>query len=142
MGGRAAEEVAMKSRTGGASNDIEQATRLARHMICDLGMSEQLGPVAWGERQEEVFLGRQYQNRTQTYSEHTAQRIDDEVRSIVSRGYDLARALLTSNLHVLHAIAQTLVERESLDGDEFKRLVEENQPVPLDDASLQWLAAC
>ena len=70
------------------------------------------------------------------------ERIDDEVRSIVSRGYDLARALLTSNLHVLHAIAQTLVERESLDGDEFKRLVEENQPVPLDDASLQWLAAC
>ena len=142
MGGRAAEEVAMKSRTGGASNDIEQATRLARHMVCDLGMSEQLGPVAWGERQEEVFLGRQYQNRTQTYSEHTAQRIDDEVRSIVSRGYDLARALLTANLHVLHAIAQTLVERESLDGDEFKRLVEEHQPVPLDDASLQWLGAC
>ncbi len=140
MGGRAAEEVAMNSVTGGASNDIERATRIARHMVCDLGMSEELGPIAWGERQEEVFLGRQYGNKVQTYSEQTAQRIDNEVKGIVTRGYDLARMLLAANVHVLHKIAQTLIEKESLDGDEFKLLVEQAGPV-VPENSLQFMGA-
>jgi cell division protease FtsH len=141
MGGRAAEEVAMNTVTGGAANDIEHATRLARHMVCDLGMSEDLGPLTWGERQEEVFLGRQFGNRVQTYSEQTARRIDTEVRAIVTRAYDLARGILTANIHVLHQIAQTLIERESLDAEEFKKLVDQAGPIAPDTPTLQWMGA-
>jgi cell division protease FtsH len=141
MGGRAAEEVAMSTITGGAANDIERATRLARHMVCDLGMSADLGPVTWGDSQQEVFIGRQMGTRVQTYSEQTAHTIDVEVRGIVTRAYELAKGILTNNLHVLHQIAQTLIERESLDGDEFKRLVESAGPVAPGEPQLQWVGA-
>ncbi|MBA2320790.1 MAG: ATP-dependent metallopeptidase FtsH/Yme1/Tma family protein [Deltaproteobacteria bacterium] len=141
MGGRAAEEVAMRTITGGAANDIERATRLARHMVCDLGMSENLGPVTWGDNQQEVFIGRQMGTRVQTYSENTAHTIDVEVRGIVTRAYELAKAILTNNIHVLHQIAQTLIERESLDGDEFKRLVEQAGPIAPGEPALQWVGA-
>jgi cell division protease FtsH len=141
MGGRAAEEIAMRTITGGAANDIERATRLARHMVCDLGMSEDLGPVTWGDSQQEVFIGRQMGTRVQTYSEHTANRIDVEVRGIVTRAYELAKGILTTNVHVLHQIAQTLIERESLDGEEFKKLVEQAGPVAPGEPQLQWVGA-
>lgn len=127
MGGRAAEEVALNSMTGGASNDIERATRMARYMVCELGMSDELGPVAWGERQEEPFLGRA--SRVQTYSEQTALRIDHEVREIVTRGYNAAKHILARNMHVLHDVAAALVERETLDREEFVRLVAAAEPV-------------
>jgi len=136
MGGRAGEEVAMNSCTGGAANDIERATKLARHMVCDLGMSEDLGPVAWGESQDEVFLGRQM-SRIQSYSEQTAQRIDTEVRTIITRAYDAARGILTTNSHVLHEVAGQLMERESLDADEFAEIVESAGPVP--PAGMTWM---
>ncbi len=129
MGGRAGEEVAMEEVTGGAQQDIQQATRLARHMVCDLGMSDELGPIAWGESQGEVFLGRQI-TRQKNYSELTAQRIDKEVLGMVQRAYDAAVNILTDNVHVLHQVAEALLDRESLDADEFAQLVEEAGPVP------------
>jgi cell division protease FtsH len=128
MGGRAAEEVALGSVTGGAKNDIERATKMARHMVCDLGMSEELGPVSWGDGNDELFLGRQMA-KVQAYSEFTAQRIDSEVKGIVTRAYDLANQILTENIHVLHRVAQTLIERETIDRDEFVGLVEEAGPI-------------
>ena len=131
MGGRAAEEIVFNAITGGARSDIQQATQIARHMVCDLGMSDELGPVAWEGGENEVFLGRQM-SRVKNYSEHTAKRIDEEVRRILSRAYENAKNILNANIHILHKVAQTLIEQESLDGDEFKKLVDEANPVPPD----------
>ncbi len=124
MGGRAAEEIALNTVTGGASNDIERATRLARHMVCELGMSDELGPVTWGESNGEVFLGRQM-NRVQTFSEATARRIDEEVKGILTRAHESAKLVLETNIDLLHLVAQALIEHESLDHDEFKKLVDQ-----------------
>ena len=123
MGGRAAEEVALQSVTGGASNDIAQATRMARQMICELGMSDALGPVSWGGRDNEPFLGRSW-GQTASHSDQTSKNIDDEVKQLLERSYDAARRILTHNIHVLHKIAQSLIEHESLDQEEFAALVD------------------
>ncbi len=128
MGGRAAEELVFDAITGGARSDIQQATRIARHMVCDLGMSDELGPVAWNGSEGEVFLGRQM-SRVKEYSEHTARRIDNEVRAILTRAYDTARHILESNVHILHAVAGTLIEQETLDADEFAKMVDALEPV-------------
>jgi cell division protease FtsH len=136
MGGRAAEEVAMNLITGGAANDIKHATSLARHMICDLGMSDALGPVSWGNSNDEVFLGRQLAQPA-AYSEQTARNIDLEVKNVLTRGYDAARHILTLNVHVLHTVAQALIERESLEAEEFSRIVDEAGPVLPDN--LGWM---
>ena len=136
MAGRAAEEVAMKEITGGAANDLQHATRLARTMVCELGMSEALGPVSWGEGGGEVFLGRQMATQ-KGYSELTAQHIDDEVKSILSRGYEAARGILVENLHVLEAVAQYLIENESIDAEEFASLVADSEPVT--PGGLAWM---
>jgi len=129
MGGRAAEEVALATMTGGASNDLMNATRMARHMVCNLGMSDALGPVNWDDSDGEPFLGRQF-GRTTNYSEDTARRIDEEVRRILDGAYALARRILTENRHVLDAVADRLLERESLDHAEFAMLVASAGPVP------------
>ncbi len=139
LGGRAAEEIGMNSVTGGAANDIQQATRLARHMVCDLGMSEEMGPVNWGDNQQSMFLG-QSMSRPQTYSEQTARSIDAEVKTILSRGYDAAKRILNTNVHVLHSVATTLIEQESLDGEEFAALVEEAGPVAPSDMGWMGIA--
>ncbi|NCG19798.1 MAG: ATP-dependent zinc metalloprotease FtsH, partial [Rhodobacterales bacterium] len=136
LGGRAAEEVAMKSLTGGAYSDIKTATAIARRMVCDLGMSEELGPVSWGEGNADPFLGRQM-TRMQSYSEHTARLIDDEVRSILTRANEAAKAILQNNIHVLHAVADALLEQESLDGEEFAALVDAAGPVH--PTGMQWM---
>jgi len=136
MGGRAAEQITMNSVTGGASQDLRQATKLARHMICDLGMSETLGPVSWNEGGGEVFLGRQM-SQTHSYSERTAQTIDEEVRNLCSRAYSTALNILQENIHVLHLVAQRLMEIETLDADEFSEIVETAGPVP--PANLSWM---
>ncbi len=138
MGGRAAEEVALNAVTSGASNDIERATQLARSMVCELGMSAELGPVNYGEGGQEVFLGRQM-GRMKNYSEQTARHIDTEVRRILTTAYDSAVEILTSNVHVLHRVAQALMEQETLDHDEFARLVDEAGPVPPNN--LAWMGA-
>jgi cell division protease FtsH len=116
MGGRVAEELTQDDITTGAGNDIERATEMARRMVCEWGMSE-LGPLAYGTKDEPVFLGRDFAQRAD-YSEDTANRIDHEVTRIVQTGYEQARAILTQNRAVLDKVARDLLERETLDGEE------------------------
>jgi cell division protease FtsH len=123
MGGRVAEELTQKDVTTGAGNDIERATAMARRMVCEWGMSD-LGPLSFGDGDEPVFLGRDYAQRT-NYSDETARRIDEEVRRLVQSGYETAREILHRQRAVLDRIAADLLERESLDGDEVYRIIEE-----------------
>ena len=129
MGGRAAEEIVFNELTTGAFQDIKMATRIAHALVCEYGMSEALGPVAWGERQEEVFLGRDFSRRQADYSEETARRIDGEVRRLLQEAYESAHTILVQNLHILHRLAQVLLEKETLDGIEFERIVAALNPV-------------
>jgi len=129
MGGRVAEELVQGELTTGAGNDIERATLLARKMVCEWGMSERLGPVTFGQKQEAIFLGRDLA-RHPDYSEATARDIDQEVRDIVTGCYERAKDLLVSHLNVLHRVARTLLEKEVIDGAEIKRIVEELVPSP------------
>jgi cell division protease FtsH len=125
MGGRVAEEVIFgyDKVSSGASSDISYATDLARSMATQWGMSDKLGPLKYTENQEEVFLGHSV-SKTQNISEQTAQLIDEEVRSIVTKGYDRAKQLLTDHIDQLHAIAGALLEYETLTGDEIKKVMD------------------
>jgi ATP-dependent metalloprotease FtsH len=139
MGGRAAEYLVFKHFTTGARDDIDRATGLARKMVCELGMSEGLGPLTFGKKEEMVFLGREIATH-KDYSEQTAQRIDDEVRLLVEGAYQQAFALLEQNVDKLHLLAATLLEREVLDGDQMNRLLhgetlEPMKPVPAEPPS-------
>ncbi len=122
MGGRIAEEIFMNHMTTGAGNDIERATDLARKMVCEWGMSS-LGPLSFGKKEEQIFLGREIAQH-RDYSEATAIKIDEEVRAIVGRAYDRARQLITERSDALVRIAEALLEREVLDGDEIRQLIE------------------
>ncbi len=114
MGGRVAEEIVLAQRTTGASNDIERATQLARRMVCEWGMSEEMGPLSFGKREEQVFLGRDIAQH-RDYSEETAINIDKEIRRIVETNYQRAREILTEHVEILHGIAGALLERETLE---------------------------
>ncbi len=131
MGGRVAEELVRGELTTGAGNDIERATYIARKMVCEWGMSEKLGPVTFGQKQDLVFLGRDM-TRHQDYSEATARDIDQEVRDIVGACHGRANTLLKTNIHVLHSVAKALLEKEVVDGPEIKRIIEASvvPPVP------------
>jgi len=122
FGGRAAEELALGSMTTGAGNDIERATELARKMVCEWGMSEKLGPMTFGKKEEEIFLGRDFTQKVD-YSEQTAIQIDSEVRRILLEAYERAKLFLRRNLEVLHKMAETLLERESIDGAEIDEIL-------------------
>ncbi|MGZ3692629.1 MAG: ATP-dependent zinc metalloprotease FtsH [Bdellovibrionota bacterium] len=122
MGGRIAEELVFNHKTTGAGNDIERATDLARKMICEWGMSDRLGPVTFGKKEEQVFLGREM-GHVREFSEATAQMIDNEVREIVERNYRRARELLSSNLDILHTMSAALLDHETLDKDEIDLLM-------------------
>ncbi len=124
MGGRVAEELVRGELTTGAGNDLERATALARKMVCEWGMSDKLGPVTFGQKQEAIFLGRDF-NRHQDYSEATARDIDQEVHGIVTSCYERAKTILRKHLHVLHNVAKTLLEKEVMDGAEIHRMIEE-----------------
>ena len=124
FGGRVAEELVLNHMTTGAGNDIERATELARRMVCEWGMSEKLGPMTFGKKEEQIFLGRDF-TQQQDYSESTAVEIDAEVRRIIQASYLRAKDLLHTNLHLLHKIAEKLLEKESLDGAEIDALVQE-----------------
>jgi cell division protease FtsH len=124
MGGRVAEELVRGELTTGAGNDLERSTLIARKMVCEWGMSEKLGPVTFGQKQELIFLGRDM-TRHQDYSEATARDIDQEIKDIVTSCYERAKNLLKTNVHVLHRVAKTLLEKEVIDGAEIKRIVEE-----------------
>ena len=123
MGGRAAEELIFKDPTTGAGNDIERATELARKMVCEWGMSDRMGPLAFGVKEEQIFLGREIAQH-KDYSEVTAIAIDEEVKRLVNNGYEGAKSILSANVHILHALAQALVEHEELNADEISALVE------------------
>ncbi|MBP1642167.1 MAG: ATP-dependent metallopeptidase FtsH/Yme1/Tma family protein [Acidobacteria bacterium] len=123
MGGRVAEELTQRDVTTGAGNDIERATALARRMVCEWGMSE-LGPLSFGDGDEPVFLGRDFAQRA-NYSDETARRIDEEVHRLVEEGYERAREILRRNRLALDRISAELLEKESLEGDEVYRMIEE-----------------
>src|SRR3989454_146912 len=122
FGGRAAEELALGSMTTGAGNDIERATELARKMVCEWGMSDKLGPMTFGKKEEEIFLGRDFTQKVD-YSEQTAIQIDSEVRRFLLEAYERAKLFLRRNLEVLHKMAETLLERESIDGAEIDEIL-------------------
>jgi len=123
MGGRLAEEIVNNEISSGASNDIERATEMARAMVCRWGMSEKLGPLAYGQSEGEVFLGRDLGSRP-NYSEETARQIDQEVRDIITTQYERGRRLLTEHRDVLDRITQGLLEYETLDAEELNILVQ------------------
>ncbi|MCH7987358.1 MAG: cell division protein FtsH, partial [Acidobacteria bacterium] len=127
MGGRVAEEVFLDRMTTGAGNDFEQATELARKMVCEWGMSG-MGPLTFGKKEETIFLGREIAQH-RDYSEATAVCIDQEVKKIVARAYTNARKILEGNRDTLERIATALLEREVLDGSEVTLLVE-GKPLP------------
>ena len=122
MGGRAAEELVLNRQTTGAGNDIERSTEIARKMVCEWGMSEKLGPLTFGKKEEEIFLGREFA-RHRDYSEETARLIDDEVKTIVSQGYETAKGIINTNIAILHKLANTLLEKEVLDGNQIEAII-------------------
>jgi len=126
LGGRAAEEIVLKDHTTGAGNDLERATELARKMVCEWGMSEELGPLTYGQKEEAIFLGRELA-RHRDYSENTARLIDREVRRIVESCYEKALGLIRERLGVLHRLAQELLQKEVLDGKELQALLDEEK---------------
>jgi cell division protease FtsH len=119
LGGRAAEEIVFGDITTGAANDLEQATKLARAMVTRYGMSEKLGPMTFGEKQELVFLGKEIGEQRE-YSEKVAQEIDEEVRRIIREAYERAKEILIKHRDKLDRLAQALMEKETLEGDELK----------------------
>jgi len=122
LGGRVAEEIIFSSITSGASNDIERATAIARKMVCEWGMSEKLGPLAFGEKEGEVFLGRDM-GHVKNYSEATAIEIDEEIKRIVKENYERTHRILEEQKTSLIAVAEALLEKENLDGAEIRALV-------------------
>ena len=122
MGGRIAEEMFLGVMSTGAGNDIERATDMARKMVCEWGMSE-LGPLTFGKKEEQIFLGREIAQH-RDYSEDTAIKIDQEVRKLVNNGYSTAKQILSDNRDTLEKVAKALIEREVLDANEIKMLVD------------------
>jgi cell division protease FtsH len=122
MGGRVAEELVLKHITTGAGNDIERATDLARKMVCEWGMSEKMGPLTFGKKEQEIFLGREIAQH-RDFSETTAIDIDKEVRRLVVENYERANVLIKQNMRALIALAEALLEKESLDGPEIEHII-------------------
>jgi len=122
LGGRAAEELILNDFTTGAGNDIERATDLARKMVCEWGMSDEMGPLTYGKKDEQIFLGRELSTH-KDYSEETAQKIDQEVSKIVTENYDRAKKLLSDNTDILHRMSEELLVKEVLNADELDAIV-------------------
>jgi cell division protease FtsH len=137
MGGRAAEEIIFSTMTTGAGNDIERATEIARKMVCEWGMSPRLGPVSFGKKEEQIFLGREMATH-KNYSEATAVEIDAEIRRIVDENYSRVVQLLSLNVDILHRLSGELIEKENLSGEEVDRIitgaVPEEAPAPAGEA--------
>jgi cell division protease FtsH len=132
LGGRAAEKIVFDHYTTGAGNDIEKATNIARKMVCEWGMSEKLGPMSYGAKEEEIFLGREIQKH-RDYSEKTAIDIDEEIRGIISSAMNRAENILRDNIDLLHKLSLELLEREILDSEEIDRIIkgEKLPPMPV-----------
>jgi len=125
LGGRVAEELVLNQQSTGAKQDIEQSTDLARKMVCEWGMSEKMGPLTFGQKEEQIFLGREI-SQHRDYSEKTAQEIDTEVKNIISECFERARDILKENTGLLHKVATTLLEKEVLDSHQIQLLIKEN----------------
>jgi cell division protease FtsH len=122
LGGRIAEEITSGALTTGAGNDLERVTELSRRMVCEWGMSDEMGPLTFGKRDEQVFLGREI-SKSQDYSQETAVRIDSEVKRFVLTNYDRARTVLTEHKAILLKIADELLLREVLDAEQVRKIV-------------------
>ena len=123
LGGRVAESLVLNDISTGASNDIERASKIARDMVTKYGMSERIGTITFGSGQEEVFLGRDF-TQTKNFSEETAGLIDEEVKRIIDKAYNTAREILSNNMYKLTAVAEKLLEKEKIDGEEFEAIFE------------------
>ncbi len=123
LGGRVAEKLVLDDISTGASNDLERATSIARKMITEYGMSESLGPMTFGNKQDEIFLGRDF-TRSRNYSEEVAAAIDKEMKRIIDEAYQIARNLLEKNIDKLHRVAERLLEKEKIDRNEFLEIIE------------------
>ncbi|NUM71811.1 MAG: ATP-dependent zinc metalloprotease FtsH, partial [Ignavibacteriaceae bacterium] len=130
LGGRAAEKIIFNHFTTGAGNDIEKATSIARKMVCEWGMSDRLGPISYGAKQEEIFLGKEIQKH-RDFSEKTAIEIDDEVRSIISNCMVRAEQILKENIELLHKLSKELLEREILDAEEIDKIMKGEELPPV-----------
>jgi cell division protease FtsH len=135
MGGRAAEKIVFSQFTTGAGNDIERATALARKMVCEWGMSEKMGPLTFGKKEEEIFLGREIAQH-RDYSEQTAILIDEEVKKIVDKAMEKAEKILIENIDVLHRLSAALLEREILDAEEIEKVMK-GESLPPFEKSVQ-----
>ncbi|MFP3869460.1 MAG: ATP-dependent zinc metalloprotease FtsH [Syntrophobacteria bacterium] len=127
LGGRVAEELTFARKSSGASDDIEKATSIARKMVMVYGMSKAMGPIAFGQKEEQIFLGREIAQH-RDYSEQTAIKIDEEVRCIVDEAYETARKILKEHENLLDLIARTLIEKETLEGREIDGIIDANKP--------------
>jgi len=130
LGGRVAEQLVLDRQGSGAQRDIEMASKLVRKMVCQWGMSEKLGPISFGEREEQIFLGREI-SQHQDYSEHTAQEIDEEVKRIITECFERAKKILEDNIDKLHAVANALLERETLVREEIEMLLAGKELPPM-----------
>jgi cell division protease FtsH len=126
LGGRAAEELILNEFTTGSGNDIERATNLARKMVCEWGMSDEMGPLSYGKKEEQIFLGREFAVH-KDYSEDTAQKIDKEVTRLVSDSYEKAKKLLSDHIDILNRIASGLLEKEVLNTAELDEIIQMNR---------------
>jgi cell division protease FtsH len=122
LGGRAAEELVLDDFTTGAGNDIERATDLARKMVCEWGMSPQMGPMSYGKKEEQIFLGREIATH-KDYSDETAKRIDAEIATIISSGYEKTKSILSENLATLHRLSDELIKREVLNAEDLDAII-------------------
>jgi cell division protease FtsH len=129
LGGRIAEEITLDSLTTGAGNDLERATELARKMVCEWGMSDAMGPLTFGKKEEQIFLGREIAQH-QDYSEDTALKIDQEVKRFVTDNYQRAHKLLSGSKDILLKMADALLAREVLDAEQVRRIA---AGLPLDE---------
>ena len=129
MGGRAAEEIILNTQTTGAGNDLERASSLARKMVCEWGMSEELGPITFGKKEEQIFLGREI-SQHRDYSEETAKEIDEEVKKMVTTAYDKACRMIRDNIDTIHAMANALLEKETLNSDDIDEIMAHGKETP------------
>ena len=125
LGGRVAEKLILSDISTGAKNDIDRASAIARAMVMDYGMSDKLGTISYGSDNNEVFLGKNLGN-SKNFSEEVAAEIDKEVKSFIDEAYNRAEALLSQNINKLHAVAAALLEKEKIDGDEFRTIFDAN----------------
>ncbi|SIN69269.1 ATP-dependent zinc metalloprotease FtsH [Halodesulfovibrio marinisediminis] len=134
LGGRVAEEIIFDDITTGAGNDIERATKMARKMVCEWGMSEAIGPLNIGEQGEEVFIGREW-TQSRNFSDETARLVDAEVKRIVDTARTTARQLIEDNIDILHKIAESLLERETISGADIELLIDGKELPPQEDTN-------